>query len=341
MPLLDGGGVLDVETEEGKGGPARTASREDFFHRRRHLQLDAGGDQIRGIHSNGESHLELRDVHLSSQPIDAQARGSPRITVTPLPKIPAMVAASPFSFSFSRENKKAVNVLGSFNTTMFTLNLRTGAVSDFICASQHSATTLQSPQTLDGLNEQSKVWIGRTDSVLRAFDRRHNQEMWNVSTSQVQPQPIGGLSDPPQRVYRSSAGPDASNDRQKCNHDSESDDVYRGRIFVDEIVTRAGFHATFMETCTDVSNRRRDSHILWDTTTAANNLAFPISSAYLVGGVQDDLRVSAIPIKHMVPKPRRESSPFARLEDEVYIHAFGEGTEMFGLSSKAFFQRIR
>ena len=107
---------------------------------------------------------------------------------------------------------------------------------------------------------------------------------------------------------------------------------------MDEIVTRAGFHATFMETCTDVGNRRRDSHILWDTTTAANNLAFPISSAYLVGGVQDDLRVSAIPIKHMVPKPRRESSPFARLEDEVYIHAFGEGTEMFGLSrSKHFF----
>jgi serine/threonine protein kinase len=345
VPLLgNGGGVLDVETGGADRRGARSGARRgDAFDRHLDLDLDddpndgrggAGGSggigdirNSREIDVRGEGRLNLHNVRLAAQlPGSQGSHNGAGITVTPLPKIPAMVAASPFSLSFSPG--RAVNVLGSHNTTMFKLDLTTGKVGSYICASQPGTAGGGPSSPPNNGNKCSTIWIGRTDSVLRAFDRRHNEEMWNVSSSQVQPQPIEGLSDPPQRIYESSSTTSAGADNSNGRNDN---------IFVDEIVTRAGFQVTFMETAVvaGTGSLRRHSRVLWDTITESRHLASPISSAYLVAGGADNLQISPISVKHMVPRYRDDphsSSSSDGFADEAYIHAYGEGTEMFGLS---------
>ena len=249
------------------------------------------------------------------------------VSVTRLPNITTMVAASPIPLVVptpTAGNPRTVNVLGSHNTTMFTLDLSTGRVGNFICASQPNGDR-HSSESSNEAHEGKSIWIGRTDSIVRAFDRVQNIEIWNVSSSLVQPQPVEGFSHPPQRAFEFSPG------------DTEARGSAQFLVSADEIITRAGFGVAFAETAYDAGRKRHHIRILWDSDEAGR-IESPISSAFLVN--VHSLEISPISVKHIVPqRPFRENNEpnNGHYNDEVYIDAFGKGARIFGLAKSEHF----
>ena len=114
-------------------------------------------------------------------------------TITRLPfNVKDMVQRSPLPMVHRR---RVTNVLGQTNTTMFALNLKTGHVGSYICSDGSKLPPSSANVNNDHLEEamgdkDTLLWIGRTDSTLRAFDVMTEREVWNISSSTVVPRPL-------------------------------------------------------------------------------------------------------------------------------------------------------
>ncbi len=270
----------------------------------------------------------------------AHPHAPPRVRVTRLPNMTSMVAASPIPLfvpsSGPGQPDMTLNVLGAQNTSMFALDLTTGRVGRYICASEPPTERTRVGDTWD---DASTIWIGRTDQSVRAFDRRTDAEVWNVSSSTVGPQ---------QQPSAAAGVVDGERDG--------ADDVNADT----QVINLPGFRAALLESDrmqwrTESARSRGEGASGTDTDGSgphgwdlAGTLMAPVTAAFVVD--RDTLAVSELPVKFMVAGAGDDSSRQTAQEahnqpnsDDIMLDAFVddlEGVNLYGISRAEHFFNV-
>ena len=183
-----------------------------------------------------------------------------------------------------QQRRKITNVLGQTNTTMFALNLRNGHVGSYICS---DGTRVPAPAQQRTGNEESTwenddnvlLWIGRTDSTLRAFDAKTDIEMWNISSSVVTPRPLGGMLNPEANINGGAMDQIIALPDHRVTYE-------RNHTLLWTFPSSSGSSSSHSSNSSDSSDAQ-------DSSSSDRLLNAPLTSAYIISRESD----TAIPIR--------------------------------------------